>query len=159
LIVEEEQRGATRAEYGKRLIGELSRRLTAELGKGFSPANLWDRRSFYQAFPRLDELPEELSWSHYRLLLRVDKPHARTFYMAEAVNARWSVRELERQINSLLFERLALSRDKEGVMALAQEGHEIHDPADLVKDPYVLEFTGLRQDERFRESELESALI
>lgn len=101
----------------------------------------------------------ELTWTHYRLLLRVDKPEARSFYEAEAVSARWSTRELERQINSMLFERLALSRDKEGVMALAQQGHEIHAPMDLVKDPYVLEFTGLRQDERFRETDLESALI
>jgi predicted nuclease of restriction endonuclease-like (RecB) superfamily len=100
-----------------------------------------------------------LSWTHYRHLLRVDKPDARAFYEAEAVNARWSTRELARQIDSLLFERLALSRDKEGVLALARKGHEIQVPTDLVKDPFVLEFTGLRQDERFRESDLEQALI
>jgi predicted nuclease of restriction endonuclease-like (RecB) superfamily len=116
-------------------------------------------RAFYQAFPILHAVRGELTWTHYRLLLRVDKPEARGFYEAEAVNARWSTRELERQIHSLLFERLALSRDKVGVMALAQKGHEIYDPADLIKDPYVLEFTGLRQDVRFREADLESALI
>jgi predicted nuclease of restriction endonuclease-like (RecB) superfamily len=158
-IVEEEQRGAVRAEYGKQLVEDLSKRLSGEFGKGFSRANLWDMRAFYQAYPILQTLSRELTWSHYRLLLRVERREARAFYEAEAVNARWSVRELARQIHSLLFERLALSRDKEGVMALAQKGHEICQPTDLVKDPYVLEFTGLRQDVHFRESDLESALI
>lgn len=86
----------------------------------------------------------ELSWTHYRLLLSVKKPEARAFYKIEVVNARWSTRELGRQIHSLLFERLSLSRDKRGVMKLAMQGHEIQEPADLVKDPYVLEFVGLR---------------
>jgi predicted nuclease of restriction endonuclease-like (RecB) superfamily len=158
-IVEEEQRGTSRAGYGRHLIEALSRHLSTEFGKGFDRSNLWNMRAFYLAYPILDALRRELTWTHYRLLLRVDRPEARSFYEAEAVNARWSTRELERQINSLLFERLALSRDKEGVMALAQQGHEIHDPADLVKDPYVLEFTGLRQDAHFRESDLETALI
>jgi predicted nuclease of restriction endonuclease-like (RecB) superfamily len=159
IIVEEEQRGATRAEYGAQLIEGLSHRLSAEYGKGFDRSNLRHMRAFYLAFPIRDAVRRELSWTHYRLLLRVEKPEARAFYETEAVNARWSTRELERQINSLLFERLALSRDKEGVLALAQQGHEIHQPADLVKDPYVLEFTGIRQDERFLECDLESALI
>jgi predicted nuclease of restriction endonuclease-like (RecB) superfamily len=100
-----------------------------------------------------------LSWTHYRLLLRVNNPEARAFYEAEAINARWSTRELERQINSLLFDRLALSRDKKGVLDMAKRGHEIHQPSDLVKDPYVLEFTGLRQDDRYLEVDLERALI
>jgi predicted nuclease of restriction endonuclease-like (RecB) superfamily len=116
-------------------------------------------RAFFLCFPKIDALRRELSWTHYRLLLRVEKPEARAFYEAEAVNSRWSTRELERQINSLLFERLALSRDKPGVLALANKGHEIQHPADLVKDPYVLEFTGIKQDERFLEKDLESALI
>jgi len=89
----------------------------------------------------------------------VEKPDARAFYEAEAVNSRWSTRELERQIHSLLFERLALSRDREGVLALAEKGHEIQQPSDLIKDPYVLEFTGLPQSERYLESDLEQALI
>ena len=101
-----------------------------------------------------------LSRTHYRLLLRVNNPAARAFYEAKAVNARWPTLELERRINSLLYpERLALSRDKAGVIAPAEKGHEITRPSDLVKDPIVLEFTGLRQDERFRESDLEQALI
>ncbi len=159
LIIEEEQRGEIRAVYGKGLIKELSGRLTDEFGRGFHQRNLWFMRNFYLAYPKVNALRSELSWTHYRLLLRVEKPKARAFYEAEAVNARWSTRELERQINSLLFERLALSRDKAGVLELAQKGHEIQNPADLVKDPYVLEFTGIKQDEYFLEKDLETALI
>jgi len=154
LIVEEEQQGEKRAEYGKRLIRDLSKRLSEEFGKGFDRTNLQHMRVFYLGFSNCDALRRELSWTHYRLLLRVEKPEARAFYEAEAVNSRWSTRELERQINSLLFERLALSGDKAGVLALANKGHEIQQPADLVKDPYVLEFTGIKQDERFLEKDL-----
>jgi len=159
LIVEEEQRGEARADYGARLIVDISKRLTAEFGKGFDRTNLQYMRAFFLNFPIRDALRRELSWTHYRLLLRVEKPDARSFYEIEAVNAHWSTRELERQINSLLFERLALSRDKPGVMALAAKGHEVSKPDELVKDPYVLEFTGIRQDEHFLEKNLESALI
>ena len=116
-------------------------------------------RNFYLAYPKVNALRSELSWTHYRLLLRVEKSEARAFYETETVNAHWSTRELERQINSLLSERLALSRDKAGVLELAQKGHEIQNPADLVKDPYVLEFTGIKQDEHFLEKDLETALI
>jgi len=160
VIVEQEQEGQQRAEYGRALITELSSRLKSELfGKGFDPSNLAKMRAFYLSYPIFDAVRPELSWTHYRLLLRVDKPEARAFYEAEAVNARWSTRELERQIHSLLFERLALSRDREGVLALAEKGHEIQQPSDLIKDPYMLEFTGLPQSERYLESDLEQALI
>jgi predicted nuclease of restriction endonuclease-like (RecB) superfamily len=159
VIVEEEQVGKGRADYGKRVVESLSEWLRADFGKGYDRSNLFHMRAFFLAYPKVDALRRQLSWTHYRLLLRVDNPDARAFYEAEAVNARWSTRELERQVNSLLFERLALSRDKAGVMALARKGHEITQPSDLVKDPLVLEFTGLRQDERFRESDLERALI
>ena len=159
VIVEDEQAGQQRAGYGKRVLERLAVRLQEEFGKGFDQSNLRNMRAFFLNYPIRDALRHELSWTHYRLLLRVDNPDARAFYEAEAVNARWSTRELERQIASLLFERLALSRDKAGVLALARNGHEITRPADLVKDPLVLEFTGLRQDERFRESDLERALI
>jgi predicted nuclease of restriction endonuclease-like (RecB) superfamily len=159
IIVEEEQAGKEKADYGKRIVDGLSERLRAEFGKGYDRSNLFHMRAFFPAYPKVDALRRQLSWTHYRHLLRVDKPDARAFYEAEAVNARWSTRELARQIDSLLFERLALSRDKEGVLALARKGHEIQVPTDLVKDPFVLEFTGLRQDERFRESDLEQALI
>jgi predicted nuclease of restriction endonuclease-like (RecB) superfamily len=158
-IVEEEQAGKERADYGKRIVDSLSTRLQADFGKGYDRSNLFHMRAFFLAYPKVDALRRQLSWTHYRSLLRVDKPDARAFYEAEAVNARWSTRELERQINSLLFERLALSRDKAGVLALAQKGHEVRQPSDLVKDPFVLEFAGLRHDERFYESDLEQALI
>ncbi len=159
LILLEEQKGKSRAEYGRRLVEVLAARLSRDYGKGFDPSNVWNMRAFYSAYPILDAVRRELSWTHYRLLLRVEKADARAFYETEAVNARWSTRELERQINSLLFERLALSRDKKGVKALAARGHEIAAAVDLVKDPYVLEFTGLRQDARFLETDLEQALI
>ena len=115
LIVEEEQQGGRRAEYGKQLIRDLSQRLSKEFGKGFDRTNLQHMRAFYLGYSNCDALRRELSWTHYRLLLRLEKPEARGFYEAEAVNSRWSTRELERQIHSLLFERLALSRDKAGI--------------------------------------------
>lgn len=159
IIIEEEQRGRVRADYGTQLLKSLSERLSAEFGKGFDRTNLQNMRAFYLAYPICDAVRLKLSWTHYRLLLRLEKPEARAFYEAEAVSAGWSTRELERQINSLLFERLALSRDKEGVMELAIKGHEVQKPEDLVKDPYVLEFTGIRQDARFLEADLERSLI
>jgi predicted nuclease of restriction endonuclease-like (RecB) superfamily len=192
-IVEEEQRGQSRAEYGERLIRDLSAHLTAEFGKGFSVSNLFLIRQFYQTYAvRSPEIlyspsresatlapPEgsaplsaaesvirqakgflpELSWTHYRILMRVQKPEARSFYEVECARARWSVRELERQIASLLWERLALSRDKEGLLELAEQGHAVNRPEDLIKDPYVLEFTGFPEPAGFQESELESVLI
>jgi predicted nuclease of restriction endonuclease-like (RecB) superfamily len=158
-IVEEEQRGADRAEYGARLIESLARQLTYEFGKGFDRSNLWNMRAVYLAFPILDALRRELTWTHYRLLARVQNPQARAFYEAECANANWSTRELERQISSLLYERLALSRDEAGRQALAQQGHEIHRPEDLIKDPIVLEFTGLPEASRLQETELEEALM
>ena len=159
VIVEQEQHGQPRAEYGRALLEELSDRLKSEFGKGFDRTNLQRMREFYLSYPKCDALRHELTWTHYRLLLHVEKPEARAFYEAEAVNAGWSTRELERQVHSLLFERLALSRDRDGVLSLARKGHEIQQPSDLIKDPYVLEFTGLPQSERYLESDLEQALI
>lgn len=159
IIIEEEQEGRKRADYGSYLLDALSERLTTEFGKGFDRTNVSKMRAFYLAYPIIDAVRLQLTWTHYRLLLRVENPEARAFYEIEAVNARWSTRELERQINSLLFERLALSRDKKGVLKLAQKGHEITSPTDLVKDPYVLEFTGIPQTDRFFEKDLEQALI
>jgi predicted nuclease of restriction endonuclease-like (RecB) superfamily len=158
-IVEEEQRGGERAAYGQEVVENLAGRLQADFGRGFDRSNLWHMRSFYLCYPKLDAVRRELSWTHYRLLLRVEKPDARSFYENEAISARWSTRELERQIHSLLFERLALSRDREGVLDLAQKGHEIQQPGDLVKDPYVLEFVGLPQHGGYLETDLEQALI
>ena len=139
IIVEEEQKGRKRAGYGEALITELARRLTADFGKGFTETNLKYMRQFYLAFPIRHALRDELSWTHYRLLLRVEKEEARSFYLNEAVNSNWSTRELERQINSLLYERLALSRDKKQVRRLADGGQIIRAPEDLIKDHYVLE--------------------
>ncbi len=159
VLVVEEQKGAERAEYGKGLIQGLAGRLSSEFGKGFDERNLWFMRSFYLAYSKVNALRSELSWTHYRLLLRVEKPEARAFYEAETVNAQWSTRELERQICSLLFERLALSRDKKGVLELAKKGHYIASPSAIVKDPYVLEFLGLAKHEKHLEKDIEQALI
>ncbi len=159
IIVEEEQAGKHRADYGKHILEGLSGRLGADFGRGYDQSNLRNMRAFFLKYPIRDAVRHDLSWTHYRLLLRVEGSDARSFYETESVNSGWSTRELERQINSLLFERLALSRDKEGVLALARKGHEIQQPSDLVKDPLVLEFTGLRPAEQLRESDLEQALI
>ncbi len=115
IIVEEEQSGKEKAEYGRSLIEELSERLTADYGRGFTTTNLWYMRQFYLTFTNLHALRGELTWTHYRLLLKVEEENIRSFYMLEAINNNWSTRELERQISSLLYERIALSRDKEEV--------------------------------------------
>lgn len=159
VIVKGEQQGKQRAEYGTALIEELSKRLTIEYGQGFNKTNLWYMRQFYLSFQNLHALRGELTWTHYRLLLKIEKPETREFYINEAINSNWSTRELERQINSLLFERLALSRNKKGVLELAKKGHEINRTSDLVKDPYVLEFLGLEKREQYPGKDLEQALI
>jgi len=158
-IVEDEQKGEKRAGYGKAVIEGLAIELSSKHGKGFDRSNLWNMRSFYLSFPILDALRRELSWTHYRQLLRIDNPDKRSFYEIECASNNWSTREMERQMNSMLFERLALSLDKEGVMTLAREGQVMREPTDLVKDPYVLEFLGLPQSEILYEKELESALL
>ncbi len=159
VIVEKEQEGKERAQYGENLLKHLSERLIKDFGEGFGVTNLKYMRAFYRTYPIRHALRDELSWTHYRLLLQIEKPEARAFYEKEAINSRWSTRELNRQISSLLFERIALSKDKEGVLALAQKGHEIQTPTDLVKDPYVLEFTGIPESTKLLESTLEQALI
>ncbi|ODS38646.1 MAG: hypothetical protein A7316_07265 [Candidatus Altiarchaeales archaeon WOR_SM1_86-2] len=158
VIVEDEQKGKGRADYGRYLLKDLSERLTKDYGKGFDESNLRNIRKFYLTFPNCDALRHELSWTHYRLLLRVEKDDARSFYMIESIHNNWSTRELERQINSLLYERIALSRDKEKVKELAVKGNEIQAPKDIIKDPYVLEFLGLDGNERYLEKDLEQAL-
>lgn len=144
LIVEDEQHGETRAGYGEETLAALSRRLKAEFGTGFSVRNLRNMRTFYVTFKNRQTLSAKLSWSHYILLMRLDDEQARNFYLKEVETENWSVRELDRQINSLLFERLALSRDKAQVKALAEQGQILESPRDLVKDPYVLEFLDCR---------------
>ena len=159
VIVEDEQKGKERADYGNYLLKNLSEKLIKDYGKGFDESNLRNIRKFYLTFPICDALRHELSWSHYRLLLRVEKDDARSFYMIESINNNWSTRELERQINSLLYERIALSRDKEKVKELAVKGNEIQTPMDIIKNPYVLEFLGLDENERYLEKNVEKALI
>jgi predicted nuclease of restriction endonuclease-like (RecB) superfamily len=231
-IVEEEQRGEKRAGYGARLVAELSRKITADFGQGYSITNLEHFRDFYLTYTQLlsrqiphavrgesgvrkiphalralsgggisdaprrksniphalrgeleigyavrsqsatqirhtlrgeswqsGQLHPNLSWTHYRMLLRVEKPAARSFYEIEAIQNNWSARELERQINSLLYERLALSRDKKGLLRLARKGQEIQGPLDVFKDPMVLEFLKIPASTKLVESELEEALL
>ncbi|MBI3585262.1 MAG: DUF1016 domain-containing protein [Nitrospinae bacterium] len=159
IIVKDEQKGKAKAGYGEYLLTNLAERLTKDFGKGFDESNLRYMRKFYIVFPIRDALRHELSWTHYRLLIRVEKEAARNFYLKECINSNWSTRELERQICSLLFERLALSRDKKGVLELAKKGHHIAVPSDIVKDPYVLEFLGLEKHEKHLEKDIEQALI
>jgi len=159
IIVEEEQKGAERAEYGKALVKDLSVRLTRDYGNGFIERNIWYMRDFYRTFPKVNALRSELTWTHYRLLLKVEKEEARNFYMLESVKNNWSTRVLERQINSLLYERLALSKDKRKVLELSTKGQVIQEPTEIIKDPYVLEFLDLKESRNFLEKDLEHALI
>ena len=160
-IVEFEQEGARRAGYGKQLLSTLAKALTAEFGKGFDETNLRKMRLFYQAFPIRDALRLELSWTHYRRLLRVDSDKARKWYMDESANQNWSSRALERQISTLYYERLLLSRDKSTVMEEAATNiHAINDsPREFIRDPMMLEFLGLPNTGIVLETELEQALI
>ena len=162
IIAEYEQTVPERADYGKQTLKELSKALTNEFGKGFSVSNIQFMRRFYQAYQIQQTASVKLSWSHYCELLSISDPEKRSFYEKEAVNANWSVRELKRQIDSSLFERLLLSRgdaNKEQVLALAENGIEIAEPADLIRDPYVFEFLGIPEDKPMLESDLERALV
>jgi predicted nuclease of restriction endonuclease-like (RecB) superfamily len=156
-IVEEEQQGKKRAEYGSFLLNGLSEKLTKKYGRGFSGATLRDIRLFYQSHLE-NAFSPNLGWIHYRALMRIHTLEARSFYKIEAEKNCWSGRELERQINSLLFERLAKSRDKKGLMRLACKGQEIDTPADAIKEPIILEFVGMPESHRLVESKLEEAL-
>ncbi len=160
-IVEDEQRGKDRAEYGAYLIKELSSRLTKDFGKGFTQQNLRNMRQFYNCFPIRSTLCSELSWSHYRLIMRVDNPQARLWYTEESAKANWSVRALERQIGTLYYERIISSKEKQPVIVEATNNTRDLQltPKDIIKDPYVLEFLDLKQNNAFYESDLESALI
>jgi predicted nuclease of restriction endonuclease-like (RecB) superfamily len=159
-IVEFEQRGEERAAYGTRLLPELADKLSTEFGKGFDVSNLRYMRLFYQAFPIRDALRHELSWTHYRLLLRVQDDKARAWYVVEAVAQNWSSRALERQIGTMYYERLLLSQDKQAVTAEALQNIQTEDtPRAFVRDPVVLEFLGLPGAGKLLESNLEQALM
>ena len=162
IIVEYEQQNQLRAEYGKQTLRELSKELTREFGKGFSRSNLQNMRAFYLAYEKCQTVSGKLSWSHYCELLSITDENKRSFYEKEAVNSGWSVRELKRQIDSSLYERLLLSSgdgNKEKVLSLAQKGIEISQPADIIRDPYVFEFLGVPEDKPMLESDLERALV
>lgn len=161
LIVENEQNGKNRAEYGKETLKNLSERLTKDFGKGFSVTNLKQMRDFYQTYQIGQTVSDEfnLSWSHYLFLMRIDNPEERKFYEIESKKSNWSLRELRRQFDSALYERLALSKDKESVKELSQKGIIVSKPEDIVKDPYILEFLGLPEQVEYSESELENRLI
>jgi len=160
-IVEFEQGGVSRAAYGKRLLADLAESLTNEFGKGFDISNLRNMRLFYQTFPIRDALRHELSWTHYRSLLRVEEPSARAWYMNEAADQNWSTRALDRQIGTLYYERLLASQDREPVRdeAAAQISALALTPRDFIRDPVMLEFLGLPNTGKLLESSLEDALI
>ncbi|MFK7799284.1 MAG: YhcG family protein [Aureispira sp.] len=168
MIVEQEQQGNDRAKYGKQLLKELSGILTEEFGKGFSVTNIQQMRNFYLAYRKQQTLSVKsdkgeidfgLSWSHYLLLMRIDDLQERSFYEIESSKHRWSVRELQRQYDSALYTRLALSRDKYQVKKLSEKGLIIEQAKDAIKDPYILEFLGLPEKSNYSESDLEQELI
>lgn len=162
VIVEKEKTNNFDNKSGRQIILELSKQLSKELGKGFSRSNLFYMRNFYLYFPNVQTVSGQLTWSHYCELLVVTDENKRSFYEKEAINSRWSVRELKRQIASSLFERLLLSEgkpNKEKVLKLAQEGQTILAPSDLIKDPYVFEFLGIPESKPILEKDLELKLI
>ena len=148
-----------RAAYGKEVLKYISERLVDEFGKGFDQSNLRSMRRFYRTFPIRETLSPELSWSHYRLLLQVENEKARTFYAEECVRSSWSYRQLKRQINTMFYERILASRDKESVAAEIQKTEPKPEYEKIIKDPYVLEFLELPPNEHYYESDVEQALI
>ena len=159
-IVEYEQGGAERAKYGNAVIKNLAARLTSEFGSGFTVTNLVYMRQFYVCFPNYHTLCDKLSWSHCRTLLKVQNDNIRLWYLEECVNENWSVRQLDRQINTLFYERMLASRDKETVRAeVKQSSTETLSPHEIIRDPYVLDFLGIPQGEHFLENDLEQLLI
>lgn len=162
IIVEHEQNSQERAAYGKQTLKALSKELTKEFGKGFSVSNIQFMRRFYQTYQIQQTVSVKLSWSHYCELLAISDDNKRSFYEKEAINSGWSIREMKRQIATSLYERLLLSdgkANKEKVLALAEKGIEMAQPADMIKDPYVFEFLGLPENKPLMESDLEKALV
>lgn len=158
-IIEFEQKGDFKAEYGSQLLDRLSKDLSLNYGKGFSRSNIFQMRLFYIKFQKIQTLSGQLTWSHYSEILTADSELEIGFYAKQCVKERWSVRELKRQMKSSLFERIALSKDKEGVLKLANEGHIVEKPEDLLKDPFVLEFLNIPEYYQYLETELEEQII
>lgn len=157
-IVEYEQDGHEKAEYGSEVLSRLSQDLTNRYGKGFSRSNVVYMRKLYNVYPNRQTLSDQLSFSHYVELLKIEDPMERSFYEKECASEGWGVRELKRQMKSMLFHRIALSSDKNEVMRLAQEGQIIESAEDIIKEPYVFEFTGLPELPVYKEGDLEDAL-
>ncbi len=160
-IVEEEQQGKERAEYGMLLLKQLSSQLTNEYGKNFSQRNLRYMRQFYRVFPKWNAVRSELSWTHYRLLMKLERESAREFYEHETIESNWSTRTLSRQINSLYYDRMLMSgsEHRPAVRQEAEDKKEESQASDIIKDPYVLEFLNLKSNTAFYEKELEQAII
>ncbi len=158
-IIEFEQQGQERAEYGSNLLARLSKDLKVHHGKGFGRRNLLDMRRFFLAYPKWQTVSAKLSWSHYIILISLTENSARLFYTKQTVNENLSVRELQRQVDSALFERLALSKDKKGVMKLLEKGNIVSNPTEVVKDPYILDFLRLSQSNKVTEKDLEQKII
>lgn len=158
-IFEEEQQGKERADYGKYLLQNLANRLEPDYGSGFGYRQLKFCRQFYRTYPIRNTLRSQLNWSQYRMLIQIPDPDKREYYELEAVNNCWTARETERQINSMLYERLLLSNDKESVLAVARKERIPESPQEIIKDPMVLEFLGLHREASYYEKDLESTII
>ena len=158
-IVEFEQEGNAKAEYGKNLLSTISKELTLRLGKGYSRPNLNNMRKFYLKYSNCQTVSDKLSWSHICELIKIDDELERSFYEKECVVENWNVRTLRRQMDSALFLRLASSRDKEGILKLAQNGIECQSPEDIVKSTYTLEFLDIPEQEKYSENDLEQKII
>lgn len=158
-IFKEEQEGKERAEYGKQLIRTLAKEIEPLYGSGYSYRQLYLFLQFYKTFPIVNALRSQLNWTQYKLLIRIKDEDKREFYLAESIKNYWSARELERQINSSLFERLLLSSNKEDVLAVAREERMPNSPSEIIKDPMCLEFLGLEQKSHYYEKDLEEAII
>ena len=158
-IFEEEQQGKERADYGAYLTRELSKQLVPEYGSGFGVRQLEICRQFYRKYPIANTVRSQLNWSQYRLLIQIPDPDKREYYELEAVNNAWTGREMKRQIDSMLYERLLMSNDKESVLAVARKERIPESPAEIIKDPMVLEFLGLERKAQYYEKDLESAII
>ena len=158
-IVEKEQQGRERADYGTYLIKRLAQEIEPEYGSGFGERQLKFCRQFYKTYPNGNALRSQLNWSQYRMLIQIPDPDKREYYELEAVNEGWTGRQLERQINSMLYERLLLSNDKESVLAVARKERTPEAPQEIIKDPMVLEFLGLERKATYYEKDLESAII
>lgn len=158
-IMTEEQEGKDRADYGSYLLKNLAVKIEKEFGSGFSVRILEQCRQFYRAYPIANAVRSQLNWYQYRLLIRLNDPDKREYYELESVNNSWNGRELERQINSSLYERLLLSNDKESVLAVARKERVPQSPSEIIKDPMVLEFLGLKPNASYYERDLEGAII